>query len=87
MKCFEELLTGLKFWKDFFFLIDRRAIPDAMPWRHKDSKISGKFPENFQREIPGRLLARRLFFGRHPRALCMNTDSAMFSGLPGTGWL
>ena len=29
-KCFVEVLTGLKFWKEEFFLIDRSAIPDAM---------------------------------------------------------
>ena len=39
-KCFREVLSGLKHWKSYFFLIDRRAIPDAMAWRHRDSKIT-----------------------------------------------
>ncbi|GKC21111.1 hypothetical protein Tco_1023261 [Tanacetum coccineum] len=26
-------------WKDRFFLIDRHAIPDAMPWRHHNSSM------------------------------------------------
>nr|GFA24375.1 hypothetical protein [Tanacetum cinerariifolium] len=33
-KCFKEVTTSLKGWKIKIFLIDRRAIPDAMPWRH-----------------------------------------------------
>nr|GEX75015.1 hypothetical protein [Tanacetum cinerariifolium] len=27
-----------------FFLIDRRAIPDAMPWRHQDSSVADSAP-------------------------------------------
>nr|GEV25133.1 hypothetical protein [Tanacetum cinerariifolium] len=29
----------MKHWKSGFFLIDRRAIPDAMVWRHLDAAI------------------------------------------------
>ncbi|GJZ80465.1 hypothetical protein Tco_0645459 [Tanacetum coccineum] len=29
----------MKDWKTGFFLIDRRAIPDYMPWRHLESVI------------------------------------------------
>ncbi|GKA45555.1 hypothetical protein Tco_0738351, partial [Tanacetum coccineum] len=39
-KIFNEFCTSLKHWKDRFFLIDRRAIPDAMPWRHQDSSLA-----------------------------------------------
>ena len=46
-KCFAEVLTGQKHWEENFFLIDRRAIPDAMAWRHKDSKISDNFPVSY----------------------------------------
>ncbi|GKE87062.1 hypothetical protein Tco_1564537, partial [Tanacetum coccineum] len=41
-QCFYEHWTGLKEWKEHFFLIDRRAIPMAMPWRHRLSCV--KFP-------------------------------------------
>ena len=44
--CFHEILTGLKGWKTKFFFIDRRAIPFAMPWRHRDSDISDSFPND-----------------------------------------
>ena len=64
-KCFEEILSGLKHWKDHFFLIDRRAIPHAMPWRHKDSKISDPFPENYS-EADARKLASKLIYLRKP---------------------
>ena len=30
----------MKHWIDRFFLIDRRAIPESMPWRHPDSSVS-----------------------------------------------
>lgn len=39
-RIFNETCSSLKHWKDRFFLIDRRAIPDAMPWRHPDSSVS-----------------------------------------------
>ncbi|GKB83772.1 hypothetical protein Tco_0950667 [Tanacetum coccineum] len=38
--CMEVAKSGLKLWKDKFFLIDRRAIPFHMPWRHPDSFMS-----------------------------------------------
>ena len=39
-RIFNETCSSLKHWKDRFFLIDRRAIPQAMPWRHADSSVS-----------------------------------------------
>ncbi|GKB35590.1 hypothetical protein Tco_0880532 [Tanacetum coccineum] len=36
--------TSLKKWKDKFFLIDRRAAPVAMSWRHHDSNVADVFP-------------------------------------------
>ncbi|GKB12924.1 hypothetical protein Tco_0846847 [Tanacetum coccineum] len=38
------LLAVLKYfkWKEKIFLIDRRAIPFHMPWRHPDSRITDK---------------------------------------------
>nr|GEX87450.1 hypothetical protein [Tanacetum cinerariifolium] len=38
-KCFKEVTSSLKGWKKKFFLIDRRAVTDAMPWRN--------FPNNY----------------------------------------
>ncbi|GJV97445.1 hypothetical protein Tco_1549022 [Tanacetum coccineum] len=43
-KIFNEFYTSLKHWKDRFFLIDRQAISDAMPWRHHDSSMAGPPP-------------------------------------------
>nr|GEU43936.1 hypothetical protein [Tanacetum cinerariifolium] len=39
-KIFNKFCMSLKHWKDQFFFIDRRAIPDAMPWRHQDSSTA-----------------------------------------------
>ncbi|PWA57228.1 NB-ARC domains-containing protein [Artemisia annua] len=43
--CFGEFPSCLKGWKQEFFLIDRRAILFAMPWRHHDSDVSDPFPK------------------------------------------
>nr|GEV39529.1 hypothetical protein [Tanacetum cinerariifolium] len=43
-KIFNEFWTSLKHLKDQFFLIDRRVIPDAMPWRHQDSSGADPAP-------------------------------------------
>jgi hypothetical protein len=69
LKCFDELLTGLKFWKDFFFFIDRRAIPDAMPWRHKDSKISDRFPEGYSLRDARKIAEKTIVLRKTPSSL------------------
>ena len=43
--CFGEFPSCLKGWKHQFFLLDRRAIPFAMPLRHHDSDVSDPFPK------------------------------------------
>ena len=42
--CMDESKSGMKDWKEKFFLIDRRAIPDFMPWRHPESSITDDLP-------------------------------------------
>nr|GEW95008.1 hypothetical protein [Tanacetum cinerariifolium] len=37
---FQETFSGLKGWKQRVFFLDRRAISDAMVWRHHDSDIN-----------------------------------------------
>ncbi|GJS72811.1 hypothetical protein Tco_0705652 [Tanacetum coccineum] len=51
----ERFSTSLKHWKDRFFLIDRRAIPDAMPWRHQDSSVADLAPTGVRAEDIRRL--------------------------------
>ncbi|GJY09368.1 RNA-directed DNA polymerase, eukaryota [Tanacetum coccineum] len=55
--CMEVAKSGLKLWKEKFFLIDRRAIPFHMPWRHPDSCITDKVPTNFNQSHVGQLKA------------------------------
>ncbi|GJX80063.1 hypothetical protein Tco_0328212 [Tanacetum coccineum] len=43
-KCFEEVTFSLK---KKFFMIDRRAIPDTMPWRHIGTDLRDDFPKNY----------------------------------------
>ncbi|GKB91013.1 hypothetical protein Tco_0963285, partial [Tanacetum coccineum] len=42
--CLKDAPTSLKKWKDKFFLVDRRAAPIAMAWRHHDSSVPDPFP-------------------------------------------
>nr|GEY89196.1 hypothetical protein [Tanacetum cinerariifolium] len=37
---FCETFSGLKGWENIFFFVDRRAIPDAMVWRHHESDVN-----------------------------------------------
>ncbi|GJZ66698.1 hypothetical protein Tco_0623394 [Tanacetum coccineum] len=43
-KILNETFFGLKGWKKRFFFLDRRAIPQAMAWRHHDSDIHDPLP-------------------------------------------
>ncbi|GJU79519.1 hypothetical protein Tco_1281884 [Tanacetum coccineum] len=43
-KIFNEFCTSLKHWKDHLFIIDHRAVPDAMPLRHQDSSVADPPP-------------------------------------------
>nr|GEU74074.1 hypothetical protein [Tanacetum cinerariifolium] len=47
-KCFKEVTTSLKGWKRKFFLLDRRAVSDAMPRRHGDTNLHYEFPNNYE---------------------------------------
>ncbi|GJU51598.1 zinc finger, CCHC-type containing protein [Tanacetum coccineum] len=42
--CLKDAPTSLKKWKDKCFLVDRRAAPIAMAWRHHDSSVADPFP-------------------------------------------
>ncbi|GKC83879.1 hypothetical protein Tco_1139596, partial [Tanacetum coccineum] len=42
--CIDDNRSCMKGWKSCFFLIDQRAIPDYMPWRHPDSAIDDPKP-------------------------------------------
>ncbi|GKB09983.1 hypothetical protein Tco_0843906, partial [Tanacetum coccineum] len=54
-KCFKEVTSSLKGWKKKFFLIDRRAIPDAMPWRHIEIDLRDDFPVHYNEDDVARL--------------------------------
>ena len=68
-KCFREILTSLKRWKDFFFLIERRAIPNAMPWRHRDSQITDRFPTGYSQRDANTLALRPIILRKPPTSL------------------
>ncbi|GJW26922.1 hypothetical protein Tco_0040733 [Tanacetum coccineum] len=49
-KIFNEFCSSLKSWKYRFFLIDRRAIRDAIPLRHHNSSVSDPPPTSVRAE-------------------------------------
>ncbi|GKC43029.1 hypothetical protein Tco_1060751 [Tanacetum coccineum] len=55
--CIEGVKSGLNLWKENFFLIDRRAIPFHMPWRHPNSCITDRVPTSFNQNHVDRLKA------------------------------
>nr|GEV57188.1 hypothetical protein [Tanacetum cinerariifolium] len=52
-KCFKEVTSSLKGWKKKFFLIDRRAILDAMPLRYIHTDVHDDFPVNYNENDNG----------------------------------
>ncbi|GJW93798.1 hypothetical protein Tco_0173470 [Tanacetum coccineum] len=54
-KCFKEVTSSLKGWKKKFFLIDRRAVPEAMPWRHINTSVRDDFPDHYNKADTKRL--------------------------------
>ncbi|GJX87239.1 hypothetical protein Tco_0339253 [Tanacetum coccineum] len=57
---FQETFFGLKGWKKRFFFLDRRAIPDAMAWRHHDSDVNDLVPEDGLQASDVQLLTERV---------------------------
>ncbi|GJU76459.1 hypothetical protein Tco_1273529 [Tanacetum coccineum] len=64
-KCFREITWSLKGWKNKIFLIDRKAIPKGMAWRHRDSDVSDDFPLNYN-EAHADLVAKITILLRKP---------------------
>nr|GFA12433.1 hypothetical protein [Tanacetum cinerariifolium] len=57
---FQETFSGLKGWERRFLFLDRRAIPDAMAWRHHDSDINDYVLEDGFSEQDVQTLAERV---------------------------
>ncbi|GJU77233.1 hypothetical protein Tco_1274303 [Tanacetum coccineum] len=56
--------SSLKKWKDKFFLIDRRAVPDYLTWRHScscvsDDLLSDGYDQNDVQQLRARLIHLR----------------------------
>ncbi|KAM0019220.1 hypothetical protein Hdeb2414_s0026g00683021 [Helianthus debilis subsp. tardiflorus] len=45
--CYTWITTSIKDWKDNFFLVDDRCVPEFMTWRVKKSKLPAPLPEDF----------------------------------------
>ncbi|GKB82274.1 hypothetical protein Tco_0949169 [Tanacetum coccineum] len=58
-RIFQETFSGMKGWKDKFFFLDRRAIPDAMDWRHHDFDVNDALPDDGFSILDARALAEK----------------------------
>nr|GEZ88497.1 hypothetical protein [Tanacetum cinerariifolium] len=65
----EGVKSGLKLWKEKIFLIDRRAIPFHIPWRHLDSCVADGFPTAFNQDHVDRLKAHIVKFRDIPEGV------------------
>nr|GEX72784.1 hypothetical protein [Tanacetum cinerariifolium] len=77
---FRKTLSRLKRWKKKIFFLDRRAIPDAMAWRHHDSDISDSVPEDGFSKQDVQTLAERVI------DLCLVPSGLLFQGGLATTW-
>ncbi|GKC21579.1 hypothetical protein Tco_1023729 [Tanacetum coccineum] len=59
------VLYNLKGWKKKFFLIDQRAVPDAMSWMHIDTDVYDDFPMNYNEGDADRLAEHIVLLRRH----------------------
>ncbi|KAF5788515.1 hypothetical protein HanXRQr2_Chr10g0464831 [Helianthus annuus] len=46
--CYTWITTSIKDWKDHFFLVDDRCVPEFMKWRLKKSRLPLPLPEDFE---------------------------------------
>ncbi|GKE55279.1 hypothetical protein Tco_1494464, partial [Tanacetum coccineum] len=84
-KCFKEVTSILKGWKKKFFLIGRRAVSDATPWRHTDTDLRDDFPTHYNENdasrlaeflVPLRLPPRHLLYMCGLTTACRHPDRA-----------
>nr|GEV41047.1 hypothetical protein [Tanacetum cinerariifolium] len=90
---FQRVLHESKTLEGSFFLIDRRANPDAMPWRHQDSNVADPAPTSVRAEDIRRLcdvidlrpdhLTMLYAVGlttiwKHPLLVCLNFSSSLW---------
>ncbi|GJQ96615.1 hypothetical protein Tco_0007754 [Tanacetum coccineum] len=68
-KCFKEITSSLKGWKKKFFLIDRRVIPDPMPWRHIDTDVRYDFPISYNESDVECIVERIILLRKPPQPL------------------
>nr|GEU54012.1 hypothetical protein [Tanacetum cinerariifolium] len=64
-KIFRETFSGMNGWKDKFFFIDKRAIPDAMAWRHHDFDVFDPMPDDDYSLLDVRALVENVIDLRH----------------------
>ncbi|GKA01739.1 hypothetical protein Tco_0674404 [Tanacetum coccineum] len=72
----------MKKWKGRFFFIDRRAIPDAMCWRHHDSDISDPAPKDGFDEVMLSLDPSTQCIRGIPTGLLFSLGLAVHLGIP-----
>ncbi|KAJ0529986.1 hypothetical protein HanHA89_Chr10g0384421 [Helianthus annuus] len=46
--CYTWITTSIKDWKERFFYVDDRCVPEFMVWRTKKMKLLSSLPEDFE---------------------------------------
>ncbi|GJU24349.1 hypothetical protein Tco_1162970 [Tanacetum coccineum] len=77
--CIDDNCSYMKRWKSGFFLIDWRAIPDYMSWRHSDSAINDLKPpaSSFNMEDVRRLSAHVVKLKDMPEGVLVFRDGTL----------
>nr|GEZ01079.1 hypothetical protein [Tanacetum cinerariifolium] len=63
-KCFREITPSIKGWTKKFFLIDQRAIPDAMAQRDRDTDVSDDFTISYN-DTYADMMAKKICKNHH----------------------
>ncbi|GKD60245.1 hypothetical protein Tco_1297754 [Tanacetum coccineum] len=73
---FRETFSRLKGWKKKIFFLDKRAIPDAMAWRHHDSDVNDHVPKDGFSVLDVQTLTEQILRGMWSQ--CLNTFASLF---------
>ncbi|GJV72169.1 hypothetical protein Tco_1492164 [Tanacetum coccineum] len=85
--CMEDGPSSLNKWKDKFFLIDRRAIPNYLTWRHSCSCVLNDLPsDGYDRNDMQRLCARLICLREMRGRIDDNAEISMYDFMTLPSW-
>ncbi|GJW52972.1 mitochondrial proton/calcium exchanger protein-like protein isoform X1 [Tanacetum coccineum] len=83
----DEGPSSLKKWKDKYFLIDHRAIPDYLTWRHSCSCVSDDLPsDGYDRNDVERLCARLICLREMREEVLVRSEMSIYDFMTLPSW-